>query len=107
MSVGDEDNKELPSFYHNRPNAHSDGTMRFPTSCVTLILLLAGLSGCVTIDHVETIGSGVERETASGGPSDIGARRASLDTDRFIAADGIALPLRSWLPEGPPGAVIL
>jgi acylglycerol lipase len=81
--------------------------MRFPTSCVTLILLLAGLSGCVTIDHVETIGSGVERETASGGPSDIGARRASLDTDRFIAADGIALPLRSWLPEGPPGAVIL
>jgi acylglycerol lipase len=27
--------------------------------------------------------------------------------DRFIAADGVALPLRQWLPQGPPKAVIL
>jgi acylglycerol lipase len=81
--------------------------MRFPATCVTLVLLLGGLSSCVTIDHVETIGSGVESEAPSRTPTDIEARRASLDGDRFIAADGTALPLRAWLPEGPPGAVIL
>jgi acylglycerol lipase len=81
--------------------------MRLPATCVTLILLLAGLSSCVAIDHFETIGSGGESEAASRSPTDVGARRAGLESDRFIAADGVALPLRAWLPEGPPGAVVL
>jgi alpha-beta hydrolase superfamily lysophospholipase len=34
-------------------------------------------------------------------------RSLQLAQNRFIAADGTALPLRSWLPEGNPKAVIL
>jgi len=30
-----------------------------------------------------------------------------LANDRMVAADGAALPLRRWLPEGPPRAVVL
>src|SRR6202011_2691340 len=30
-----------------------------------------------------------------------------LASDRMVAADGAALPLRSWLPEGPPRAGVL
>ncbi len=32
---------------------------------------------------------------------------ATLEDDSFIAADGVRLPLRSWLPEGEPTAVIV
>jgi alpha-beta hydrolase superfamily lysophospholipase len=45
----------------------------------------------------------------------IGTPRAALEpnpvprfeTDRFIAADGVGLPLRKWLPDGSPKAVVL
>ncbi|HEX9769398.1 MAG TPA: alpha/beta hydrolase [Kiloniellales bacterium] len=30
-----------------------------------------------------------------------------LETGHWVTADGLELPLRSWLPKGPPGAVIL
>lgn len=32
---------------------------------------------------------------------------AALEDDRLITADGVALPLRHWLPEGKPRAVLL
>ena len=35
------------------------------------------------------------------------AGSSSLEAQRFIAADGTVLPLRSWLPEGAPKAVVL
>src|SRR6266852_4390047 len=81
--------------------------MRHPATYVILILLLAGLPSCISIDHVETTGSGAETEAASRTPAVLGSRSASLASDRFIAGDGVALPLRAWLPNGKPSAIVL
>lgn len=40
----------------------------------------------------------------SAGPSTIEAR---LDADVVVTADGLRLPMRAWLPDGPPDAVVV
>ncbi len=40
-------------------------------------------------------------------PAGPAVEQPRLETGRWVTADGLALPLRSWLPEGPPEAVIL
>jgi len=58
----------------------------------SILIFLAWLTGCAT-PLVQPHG---ERLTAS-----------SLEADRVIAADGAALPLSVWLPQGEPRAVVL
>lgn len=41
------------------------------------------------------------------GPAGAPATRPGLAEERLVTADGLALPLRRWLPEGRPRAVIL
>jgi alpha-beta hydrolase superfamily lysophospholipase len=74
--------------------------MRLAARAFALALLAAPLAGCIGVDP----GTGVDPAPLAARATDV---RASLADDRFIAADGAVLPLRSWLPEGPPGAVIL
>jgi alpha-beta hydrolase superfamily lysophospholipase len=81
--------------------------MRHPAHYVLPPLLLVALSSCVAIAPVETIDPGTEIEAASRTPALAASDRSSLASDRFIAADGVALPLRAWLPEGRPSAVVL
>jgi acylglycerol lipase len=68
---------------------------------VGFALAVAGLlSGCVSLasaDAPDAIAQEIRTTDAS----------ASLAGGRFIAADGTALPLRAWLPDGKPEAVIL
>jgi acylglycerol lipase len=76
--------------------------MRRPAHYAILPLLLVALSSCIAIAPVGPIG--IEGEAASRAPV---SDRSTLASDRFIAADGVALPLRAWLPEGRPNAVVL
>src|SRR4051794_4584795 len=71
---------------------------RFATTFVLVTGLL--LSGCVSFAPSALVDAAApEIRTSDAG--------ASLASDRLIAADGMALPLRAWLPEGRPSAVIL
>lgn len=66
-------------------------------------LLAALLAGCVSANSVEDL---PPLKLAAAGPlAALPAPR--LEADRLIAADGAALPLRHWLPQGAPKAVIL
>jgi acylglycerol lipase len=67
---------------------------------VSLLLVTGLLSGCVSFAPGDPVDSAAQEVRAS----DAGAALAS---DRFIAADGTALPLRAWLPDSQPSAVIL
>ncbi len=40
-------------------------------------------------------------------PLEPDARAPAIEDDRLVMTDGVELPLRRWLPEGPPKAVIL
>lgn len=62
-----------------------------PAARLWLVLALLALAGCVRI--LQPMGP----ETAA----------PRLADDAIIAADGYSLPLRAWLPAGPPAAVIL
>lgn len=53
------------------------------------------------VERIEFAKSG-----ASARPSSAAAR-ARLEADRIVVPDGTVLPLRSWLPEGRPRAVVL
>lgn len=65
------------------------------------LLLAAGLlSGCVSFAPADFPDSTAQEPRALDAS-------AFLASDRFIAADGTALPLRAWLSDGQPGAVIL
>jgi acylglycerol lipase len=65
-----------------------------------LSLVVAGaLCGCLSVVPPDPAAPAAE--------SGATAASASLSGDRFIAADGAALPLRAWLPDAAPGAVIL
>jgi acylglycerol lipase len=66
-----------------------------------LCLALAMLTSCVGFDSGATPApAGLTAETgAPAGPA--------LTADRFVTADGAALPLRQWLPGDQPRAVIL
>ena len=77
--------------------------MRLLANFFPLVLILGGLCGCVSFDRSET----ADADEAFGIPPRGPAVPASLAGDRFIASDGAALPLRSWLPAGPPNAVVL
>jgi alpha-beta hydrolase superfamily lysophospholipase len=72
---------------------------------LAVLIMLAGLTGCVTFDHGEPSPPGPEAALPPAG--DEQAPRASLTADRFITADGVALPLRVWLPQEAPQAVVL
>jgi acylglycerol lipase len=63
------------------------------------------LSACAPLDEGAP-GGGV-RLAAVRPPSTPRLPLASLQDDRFVAADGTELPLRRWLPAGKPRAVIL
>jgi acylglycerol lipase len=79
--------------------------MVFPRTSLAFLIMLAGLTGCVTFDHGEPdLPSPVAAIPPAGAEQ---APRASLTPDRFITADGVALPLRVWLPQGSPQAVVL
>jgi acylglycerol lipase len=79
----------------------------------TIIFALFAISlvGCVTFDGDEGTpdASGANPLPIAGGtPSTLRHdAKAQFSGDRFIAADGTALPLRSWLPEQGAAAVIL
>jgi len=67
--------------------------MKFRLLRTTLVLaLVAALDACAS-PHQQ-----------SAGPFDIAPH---FEADMFVAADGARLPLRHWLPEGKPNAVIL
>jgi len=77
--------------------------MIFPRTSLAVLVLLAGLSGCVSFDRGESdlpVGSRLVSGAAN-------VPRATLTADRFVTADGAALPLRVWLPQGEPEAVVL
>jgi len=77
--------------------------MSFPRTSLAVLVLLAGLSGCVSFDSGESdLPAG-----ALSVPRGEAAAHASLTGDRFVTADGVALPLRIWLPQGEPAAVVL
>jgi acylglycerol lipase len=74
-------------------------------------LALTSLAGCVTFDNDPTPsdandGPGVQVAAVSPGAL-LPSPEASLSDDRYLTVDGVALPLRQWLPEGPPAAIIL
>jgi len=91
--------------------------MRRAAVGLSLPLVAALLAGCVSFDHgdaadpmplpVRTTDSRVTDSLATDSLATDALASASLASDRFIAADGSALPLRAWLPDGPPSAVIL
>src|SRR5260370_24653315 len=58
------------------------------------IVILALVSGCAAAD-------------SSGPPAPPGSVTPAITDTGFIADDGAALPLKSWLPDGKPKAVIL
>jgi alpha-beta hydrolase superfamily lysophospholipase len=65
--------------------------VRFAPLAVLVWILGAALGACAT-------------QTA---PPPVAAGTSHLDEAAFVAADGAALPLRRWLPEGAPKAVVL
>ena len=67
---------------------------------VSLLLVTGLLSGCVGFAPDDPVDSAAQEVGASDAS-------AALASDRFIAADGTALPLRAWLPDSQPSAVIL
>jgi acylglycerol lipase len=67
---------------------------------VGLLLATGLLAGCGSFAPGDSVDSAAPEVRTT----DISA---SLASDRFIAADGTALPLRAWLPDGEPSAVIL
>lgn len=75
-----------------------------------LVLLGCLASGCASEGiGLPSAGSG-RLELAAAGmglPKDTAATRPALQQDRLIARDGAALPLREWLPDGAPRAVVL
>ncbi len=77
--------------------------MRLRALCLSLGLMLGGLCGCVTLDR----GDAGEPTQAAGAIAAGLPASPCLDGDRFVAADGTVLPLRAWLPEGAPNAVVL
>ncbi len=83
-----------------------------PASAVPLIflgLLLVSLGGCATPDpETDIADSGKIALATAAEPGRSPATPATqLSGDRYITTDGTVLPLRSWLPEGKPDAVIL
>src|SRR5258707_2243216 len=79
--------------------------MLLSRTAAALLITVAGLTGCVTFDHGEPDLPGTAAAIQSPGGEQ--APPPTLTADRFIAADGVALPLRVWLPEGEPQAVVL
>lgn len=71
---------------------------------ISLTLLL--LAGCSGLDRVGFEPRVVESQIAAAAPV-VDADEPRLDERVFVAADGAELPLRVWLPEGRPDAVIL
>jgi acylglycerol lipase len=80
------------------------------------IAIVLGLVGACTQREAQfDKGAQLEKPSASGGvllaatrpPVMPRAPLASLLDDRFVTADGTELPLRRWLPEGQPRAVVL
>lgn len=53
------------------------------------------------------LAAGCAAPGASGPPSPAGSVNPAIGDASFIADDGSALPLKSWLPDGKPAAVIL
>lgn len=74
---------------------------------LSLALLLAGLSGCVTFDHGSDASGPDGVEIATIAPGAFVPPAPRLAGDHYLTADGAVLPLRSWLPDGQPKAVIL
>ena len=72
--------------------------------CLVLSLLAALLAGCVSA-HDPNDMLPRPRLVAAAAVAPLAAPR--LDDDRLLAADGATLPLRRWLPQGEPRAVIL
>jgi acylglycerol lipase len=79
--------------------------MLLSRTAAALLITVAGLTGCVTFDHGEPdLPSTAAAIQPSGGEQ---PPPPTLTADRFIAVDGAALPVRVWLPEGEPLAVVL
>jgi acylglycerol lipase len=76
--------------------------MLLSRASLSLLIALAGLTGCVSFDNGEPALLDAAAIASAGA-----GQRASLTADRFITADGVALPLRVWLPQGSPQAVVL
>ncbi len=79
--------------------------MQPPRPLAILAVLLGLVSACAQLDE-DAAGGGVQLATAR----PLVTPRlplASLQDDRFVTADGTELPLRRWLPDGAPRAVIL
>ncbi|MBO0735348.1 MAG: lysophospholipase [Alphaproteobacteria bacterium] len=72
--------------------------------CGCALLALLPTAGCApptTDEDVRAAGIGTARAAAPPQPT------ARFTGSTFVAADGAVLPLREWLPNGPPRAVIL
>jgi alpha-beta hydrolase superfamily lysophospholipase len=83
-----------------------------PASAVPLIflgLLVLSLGGCAASAPENDAGNPGKTALESGQGPDAGLATPAtrLSGDRYIATDGTVLPLRSWLPQGKPDAVIL
>ncbi|HEX7970332.1 MAG TPA: alpha/beta fold hydrolase, partial [Stellaceae bacterium] len=72
--------------------------------CLVLSLLAALLAGCISAHEPDDV-LPRPRLAAVGPVTPLAAPR--LDDGRLLAADGTTLPLRRWLPQGEPRAVIL
>lgn len=79
--------------------------MAFSRASLAFLIMLAGLTGCVSFDHGESDLASREAAVPPAGAEQ--TPRATFTADRFITADGVALPLRVWLPQGEPQAVVL
>jgi alpha-beta hydrolase superfamily lysophospholipase len=79
--------------------------MPLSRAAAALLITVAGLTGCVTFDHGEPDLHSAAAAIQSAGAEQ--APRATMTADRFTTAEGVALPLRVWLPEGEPQAVVL
>src|SRR5579862_8893484 len=75
------------------------------------LLLVVLMSGCAVAPfadpRVPGDGSVVETNASNAAPRPVPQSAPAFAPGRLIAADGAALPLRAWLPEAPPRAVIL
>jgi alpha-beta hydrolase superfamily lysophospholipase len=78
------------------------GGMRRFFSLLAVLVLAVGCAGVPLPAHPP----GPETQVASLAPAAVGTA-PRLGRAAFIAADGAELPLRAWLPEGEPRAVIL
>jgi alpha-beta hydrolase superfamily lysophospholipase len=76
---------------------------------IFLALLLMSLGACATADGDSEGADGFKtvRITLDSPGNNLATPATRLFEDRYIATDGTELPLRSWLPEGKPDAVIL